>query len=153
MKPFTGIVIATFFINLVIVSLHLGNAYVFKKLIDSILHNQAVVWRILALFLIIVMTGALQIGYGRLIFHLSAGYTQKLKNTMFQVISTSKLKDIYRHGEGELISRFNVEVSGVFVLSAFFFDRLCVFAHLLVAYIPPVFCVFALFSPGDQFFE
>lgn len=72
MKPFTGIVIATFFINLVIVSLHLGNAYVFEKLIDSILHNQAVVWRILALFLIIVMTGALQIGYGRLIFHLSA---------------------------------------------------------------------------------
>ena len=121
MKPFTGIVIATFFINLVIVSLHLGNAYVFEKLIDSILHNQAVVWRILALFLIIVMTGALQIGYGRLIFHLSAGYTQKLKNTMFQVISTSKLKDIYRHGEGELISRFNVEVSGV---TAFMSDQL-----------------------------
>lgn len=121
MKPFTGIVIATFFINLVIVSLHLGNAYVFETLIDSILHNQAVVWRILALFLIIVMTGALQIGYGRLIFHLSAGYTQKLKNTMFQVISTSKLKDIYRHGEGELISRFNVEVSGV---TAFMSDQL-----------------------------
>ena len=140
MKPFTGIVIATFFINLVIVSLHLGNAYVFEKLIDSILHNQAVVWRILALFLIIVMTGALQIGYGRLIFHLSAGYTQKLKNTMFQVISTSKLKDIYRHGEGELIQPiqrrserghclYERSASPGFVLSADVFDRFCVYAH------------------------
>ncbi|MCI9414009.1 MAG: ABC transporter ATP-binding protein [Clostridiales bacterium] len=113
MKPFTGILIATLFINLVIVSLNLGNAYVFENLIDSILHSQTVVWLILALLFIILMTGALQIGYGRLIFHLSAGYTQKLKNTMFQVISTCKLKDINRHGEGELISRFNVEVSGV----------------------------------------
>ena len=73
MKPFTGILIATLFINLVIVSLNLGNAYVFENLIDSILHSQTVVWLILALLFIILMTGALQIGYGRLIFHLSAG--------------------------------------------------------------------------------
>ena len=113
MKPFAGILIATILINLMIVLLNIGNTYVFESLIDSILQNQPVVWLILALLLVMLVSGAAQIGYSRLIFRLSTGFAQKLKNTMFKVISMGKPKAIYRHSAGELISRFNVEVSEV----------------------------------------
>lgn len=121
MKPFIGILIATFVINILIVLLNIGNSYFFESLIDSIIHNRSILYLVLALLLVMLVSGAIQIVYGRLIFRFSTGFTQKLKNTMYEVISMSKLKDIYRHGAGELISRFNNEVGGV---SAFMSNNL-----------------------------
>lgn len=92
MKPFIGILIATFVINILIVLLNIGNSYFFESLIDSIIHNRSILYLVLALLLVMLVSGAIQIVYGRLIFRFSTGFTQKLKNTMYEVISMSKLK-------------------------------------------------------------
>lgn len=113
LRPLNGLLITTVLFNVIIVSLNIGNSYVFERLIDSVLHGKPAIWVSMILLTIVLITRGMQIGYERLIFHLSSGFTKELKHSMISVISMGKLKDIDRHGSGEFISRLNVEVDEV----------------------------------------